>query len=240
MVNLLVGNKNTRDIDILCQELANDKIYRVENVSNEQDTISTYWRINPDILVLDDTLHIEDIVNRLSCNPVEQKRCNTILTLKPNYNIKLNNFAKINEVIYKPILNNELVDTIKVMALDYNTPDLEFGEVDLLLQTLNFNCLSAGYKYMRDAITYCYYRPDELEFLNNVLKYLAYKYNVPESRVRDALKSSIRPFNNTNVFGSSYDLYKILYNNGYKLSLKDFLERIVLYLIREKKKGRLF
>lgn len=93
---------------------------------------------------------------------------------------------------------------------------------------------------MKDAIIYCYYRPDQLEFLNTVLKYLAYKYNVPETRVRDSLKSCIRPFNNTNVYSCSNDLYKVLYNNGDKLSLKDFIERIVFYLIKVKRKDRLF
>lgn len=93
---------------------------------------------------------------------------------------------------------------------------------------------------MKDAIIYCYYKPNELEFLNNILKYLAYKYTVPESRVRDGIKSCIRPFNHTNLIGCPDDLYKALYNNGYPLSVKDFLERIVLYIIRKKKKGRIF
>ena len=243
MVNILIGNKNTRETDILCHELANDKNYRVDNVVTGKDAVTMYWDMNPDILVLDNNLSdmsIEDIVNRLSCNPLEQKRCNTILTLSPHYRMKLNNVAKINEIIYKPILNNDLIETIRTMAIDYNTPDLEVGEIDWLLQSLNFNCMSAGYKYMRDAIIYCYYRPDELEFLTTVLKYLAYKYEVPESRVRDSLKSCIRPFNNTTVYCCSDDLLKVLYNNGNSLSLKDFIERIVFYLIRTKNKGRIF
>lgn len=243
MVNLLIGNKSTKELDILCHELANDKDYRVENVATGKDTVDMYWRINPDILVLDNNLpdmSMEDVINRLSSNPVERKKCNLILTVPPDYKIKLNTFAKINEVIYKPLIDDKLFDAIKVMALDYNTPDLEVGEIDWLLQSLNFNCMSAGYKFMRDAITYCYYRPDELEFLTTVLKYLAYKYNVPESRVRDSLKSCIRPFNNASEYSCPDDLFKVLYNNGHKLSLKDFLERIVFYLIRVKKKGRLF
>lgn len=162
-----------------------------------------------------------------------------ILTLSPDYKINFKNFTKINKIIYKPILNNELCETIKEIANDYNTPDIEIGEIDWLLQSLNFNCMSAGYRYMKDAITYCYYRPDELEFLTNVLKYLAYKYKVPESRIRDSLKSSIRPFNNTNTYSCPTDLYRVLYNNGNRISLKDFIERIVYYLIRTKNKGRL-
>lgn len=243
MVDILVGNKNTIEIDILCQELANDKSYKINNVSTGIDAVNMYWKLNPDIFVLDNSISdmcIENIIDKLSCSPVEQKKTNTILTLPKNYSIELHNVSKLNRIIYKPILHNELINTIQVMSADFNTPDLEIGEVDWLLQSLNFNCMSTGYRYMKDAITYCYYKPDELELLNNVLQYLAYKYNVPESRVRDTIKNCIRPFNNTNEYNCPQDLLNVLSNRGYKLSPKDFLERIVLYLIREKKKGRLF
>ncbi len=243
MVDILVGNKNTIEIDILCQELANDKSYKINNVSTGIDAVNMYWKLNPDIFVLDNSISdicIENIIDKLSCSPVEQKKANTILTLPKNYSIELHNVTKLNRIIYKPILHNELINTIQLMSTDFNTPDLEIGEVDWILQSLNFNCMSTGYRYMKDAITYCYYRPDELELLNNVLQYLAYKYNVPESRVRDTIKNCIRPFNNTNEYNCPQDLLKVLSNGGHKLSPKDFLERIVLYLIREKKKGRLF
>lgn len=92
---------------------------------------------------------------------------------------------------------------------------------------------------MRDAITYYYYKPDEMEYLTNVLSYISYKHNVSLSRVRDCLNSCIRPFNNTS-FSDKNEVYNALYSNGDSLSLKDFLERIVYYLIRIKKKGRLF
>lgn len=242
MVNLLIGNKNTKEVDILCHKLTNDENFKIEHTITGIDTVSAYWNLTPDILVLDSNLtdmSIPDIVDRLSASPIEQKRCNTILTVPKNHTIKLHNVTKINSIIYKPILNNELVDKIKIMSIDYNTPDLEAGEIDWLLQSLNFNCLSMGYKYMKDAIIYCYYRPDQLEFLTNVLKYIAYKNKIPESRVRDCLKSSIRPLNHTSL-SQTHELYKVLYNNGHSISLKDFLERLVFYLIKIKKKGRLF
>ena len=92
MVNVLIGNKNTAELDILCQNLANDKDYRIENVTTGKDTVTMYLKTNPDILVLDNSLSdmtIEDIVNRLSSNPVESKKCNTILTLPKTYNIRM-------------------------------------------------------------------------------------------------------------------------------------------------------
>lgn len=243
MVSVLIGNKNTIELDILCQELANDKDYRIENVDTGKDAVTMYLKTKPDILILDNSLSdmtIEDIVNRLSSNPLERKKCNTILTLPQNYNIRMSKFEKINEVVYKPFKNDTLNHVIRELAIDFNTPDLEYGEIDWLLQSLNFNCLSSGYKYMKKAIIYCYYRPDTLEYLNNILKYLAYEFNTTESQVRDSMNACIRPFNSINEYNCTDELFRVLYNNGHKLTLKDFLERIVFYLIRIKKKGRLF
>lgn len=145
MVNVLVGNKNTNEIDILCHELANDKNFEVKSVVTGTDTITTYWKLNPDILVLDSELpdmSIKDVIDRLSCTPIERKRCNTILTVPSNYIMRLTDLQKINTVVYKPISNRKLSNTIKKIAIDYNTPDIEVGEIEWLLLSLNFNCMS--------------------------------------------------------------------------------------------------
>lgn len=42
MVNLLIGNKDTTELDILYQKLANDKDYRVESVNTGKDTLAMY------------------------------------------------------------------------------------------------------------------------------------------------------------------------------------------------------
>ena len=153
MVNVLVGNKNTDETAILRQELTNDKIFRVENVVTGTEIVTTYWKFNPDILVLDSDLpdmSTKDIMDRLSCTPVERKRCNTILTVPSNYIMKLTDLQKINTILYKPISNHRLSNTIKKIAIDYNTPDIEVGEIDWLLLSLNFNCMSTRlYLYER-------------------------------------------------------------------------------------------
>ena len=93
---------------------------------------------------------------------------------------------------------------------------------------------------MRDAIIYCYYHPDRLEFLSNILLLLSALYNVPITKVRDSLYSSIRTFNNSHSLDTSNYLYGILYNGHSNISLKDFLERIVIYLLKTKRKGQIF
>lgn len=229
MVNVLIGSKNTAELDILYQKLANDKNYRVENVTTGKDTVNMYLKTNPDILILDNSItdmSIEEIVSRLSSNPLERKKCNTVLTLPEDYNIKMNRYDKISQVVYKPFVEKQLSNVVKELAIDFYTPNLEIGEIDWLLQSLNFNYLSGGYRYMKKAITYCYYRPEELEYLNNVLNYLAFEFNTTYSQVRDSLNACIRPFNRASEYNCPNELFKMLYNNGHKLSLKDFLERI--------------
>ena len=50
MVNVLIGNKNTTELDILCQKLANDKDYRVQNVDTGKETITMYLKTNQTFL----------------------------------------------------------------------------------------------------------------------------------------------------------------------------------------------
>lgn len=64
------------------------------------------------------------------------------MTLPLDYNIKMNRYEKVSQVVYKPFVEKQLSNVVKEMAVDFNTPDLEVGEVDELLQSLNFNCLS--------------------------------------------------------------------------------------------------
>ena len=56
MVNLLMGNKNTTELDILYQKLANDKNYRVECASTGKKALTMYLDFSPDILLLDSSL----------------------------------------------------------------------------------------------------------------------------------------------------------------------------------------
>ena len=240
MVNVLVGNKNVKEFDIFCPKLTNDKDYKIENFTTGVSTLIAYSKLKPDILVLDNSLSdisIEQIIDRLSINQLERNKCNTILTLPSDSCVKLSNVAKVRTILYKPMHNNELSNTIEQMANEYYTPDLELYDVDELLQSLEFNCISIGYKYMRDAIIYCYYNLDKLEFLNSVFTILSDLYNVPELKIRDTLNSCIRTFNNSTTLNTSNELYRFLCNDGNKITLKSFLEKIVFYLIKAKRKG---
>lgn len=92
---------------------------------------------------------------------------------------------------------------------------------------------------MRDIILYYYDHSDEMEFLNDIQEKIARKNKTTKTKVRDALNSYIRKIKTSNFSSYSTELDKILYNNGYTPSLKDFVHRIVLYIIREKENGRL-
>lgn len=145
MVNLLIGSKNTPEIDILCQTLANDKEFKIENTITGIETISKYLQSNPDILVLDNSLsdiNIPDILDKLTSVDLKNQKCDTILTLNEENNIKIKNVSKVNSILYKPLKNNELFDTIKLMSDYFHTPNLEPYEIDFLLQSLDFNYMS--------------------------------------------------------------------------------------------------
>ena len=242
MVNVLISNKNTDESQMNCKEINYDRNYNIQTVNNGIDTISTYWKKAPDILVLDNNIQdmlIEDIINRLSADPMEQKKCNTILTLDSNYHLNLKKFTKIDQVITKPIKDNELSNAIKELAIDYNTPDLKFGEVDTLLQLLNFNCISPGYTYLKDAIIYCYYKPNQLEFLNTIIEHIAYEHKVSKIKVRDSLYNSLQPFKSLDLSRFPNEIKLIFFDNS-DITLKKFLEKLVFYLIKSKREGKIF
>lgn len=92
---------------------------------------------------------------------------------------------------------------------------------------------------MRDIILYYYDHSDEMEFLNDIQEKIARKNKTTKTKVRDALNSYIRKIKTSSFSSYSTELNKILYNNSYTTSLKDFVHRIVLYIIREKENGRL-
>ena len=92
---------------------------------------------------------------------------------------------------------------------------------------------------MRDIILYYYDHSDEMEFLNDIQEKIARKNKTTKTKVRDALNSYIRKIKTSSFSSYSTELNKIIYNNGYTPSLKDFVHRIVLYIIREKENGRL-
>jgi len=160
--------------------------------------------------------------------------------LPVNYYVKLNNVMKLHSIVYKPIHSNELSNLIEQMGIYYNTPDLEPYEVDDLLQNLDFNCISIGYKYMKDAIVYCYYNLDKLEFLNDVFIIISNLYNVPPEKIKDTLNGSIRTLNNSTFLNTSNELYKILCNDGNNFTLKSFLQKTAFYLKKSKRKGQIF
>lgn len=145
MVNILVGDRNKSNINILRQKFTEDNKFKIQNAVTGKDTILEYWKLNPDILVLNNNLQdmsIEEIINKLSCSPIEKKKCNTILILPSKNNFHLTDVQKINKIIYNSNYKKQLISFIKELGLDYNTPDLELGEIDWLLQSLNFNCMS--------------------------------------------------------------------------------------------------
>ena len=85
MINVLVGNKNVREFNILCPKLANDKNYKIKNVSTGIKTLTEYSKSKPDILVLDNSLSdtcITKILDQLSVFSGKTVCCNKSPTQK--------------------------------------------------------------------------------------------------------------------------------------------------------------
>ena len=87
MVNLLIGNNNIQEVDILCHELANDKDYRVENVATGKDTI---------IFILSEFSNFEYLNFLISSGA---------FSTAPSYNVSVSsNITLISNALIEPIV----------------------------------------------------------------------------------------------------------------------------------------
>lgn len=75
-----------------------------------------HWNLNPDILVLDNNLldiSIKEIINRISCTPIEKKKSNTIFIFPTQNKLKLADVQKVNKILYKPNCKEKIIKSIK-------------------------------------------------------------------------------------------------------------------------------
>lgn len=233
MVRLLVADENIEQIFHYYQFLTNDKELSIENAKDGLTALNKYLKLRPNILILDSNfsdIHYTEIIDRISSIPEEKKMSNTILTINTSEEqLRLKNASKIYKILQKPLKTNELLETINTLKCEFNIPDLTIHELDSLLLRLNFNIHSNGTRYMKSAIFQCYYYPNTLNSLDNIFNVVAFEHNISTEQVREGLRSSLTPLNNSMPFYSSTSLFE-LFDDKRNITPKYFLEVFVTYL----------
>lgn len=236
MFSVLVANANENQRKSYCQFLANNcNNLDVFSAENGIKTINTYNELNPNVLVLDtefNDLSSQKIINRLSSTKKESKNCNIILTSNINEPIStVSNTEKIYKILFKPFELNELKKAINNICLDIKIPELDDIQLQLFLLDLKFNINSPSTKYLIEAIHQCYYYPHLLGNLDDIIKIIAYKFNVSEKTIRYSFRNALKPINNyrKTIQSSFINLFDSMRN----ITPKYFLDVITTYLHKQ-------
>jgi len=231
MIKVLVATENYEQNSRCCELLAEDKDFKLTSTYNGRTTLQTYLELKPDILILDSNFKdIKNILKKLTMMPEERKSCNVIITTDDDTKpLCLKYVTKV----YKILTLNELNDTIKTLKSEIKYNKLTREEIDMLLLRLNINSSANGTDYLRTAIFHCYYYPTALKSLNDIIKLVAEIYCTTFDTIRDGMRSSLIPLNNSTPSATIFKLF----DSTKTITPKYFLEVVSTYLryIKNKK-----
>ncbi len=211
-------------------------IYEIEKSTTGLDTLNKYLKIEPDILILDsiiNDINYIDIIDKISIfNKNGKNKCNIILIINnQNDKLSLYNTAKIYQIFTKSHDLKHLLENIELMLSEFSIPILTEKEINLLLTKLNFSLSSKGTKYIKSAITHCYYSQySENTFcsLKELFEIVANEYDTTIETIRDGIRSSLIPLNTYREFIDSQSILK-LFNNYRNITPKYFIETVSTY-----------
>lgn len=237
MFNILVANSDVNQRESYCQYLTRtSKKLNIIGVDSGIKAINSYNEINPCAFVLDtkfSDISSYEIINKLSSTKKESKKCNIILTTNPTEPISIiSNAEKIYRILFKPIEFRDLKNAVDNICLNSQIPELDDFKLQLFLLDLKFNINSLSTKYLIEAIHQCYYFPHLLGNLDDIIKLIAYKFNVNEKTVKFSFRNALKPINNyrENITQSAFiNLFDSMRN----ITPKYFLEVITTYLHKQ-------
>lgn len=240
MFNILVANADTNQRECYCQYLIhNNKNLNIIDVDTGIKAINSYNEINPSAFVMDTNfsdLSSYEIIDKLSSTKKESQKCNIILTTTKTEPISIvSNAEKIYRILFKPIEFRDLKTAVDNICLNSQVHELDDFKLQLFLLDLKFNINSLSTKYLVEAIHQCYYFPHLLGNLDDIIKLIAYKFNVSEKTIKFSFRNALKPINNyreTIKQSTFINLFDPMRN----ITPKYFLEVITTYLHKQNRK----
>lgn len=234
MFDILVADANTEQANNYCSYLMNtNKDIKAISVTSGIATLNTYNNINPNALVIDTKLNdmpTYEVINKLSSTRKENKICNIVLTTDLKESIyPISNTQKIYKILFKPFEYEELKQTVSNICMNTKIPELSELDLKLFLLELKFNLCSTSTRYLIEAIHQCYYYPNLLSNLDDIIKIVAYKFDVDEKTIKFAFRNALKPLNNYR-FTMPNNSFLNLFDQMRNITPKYFLEVIVTYL----------
>jgi len=243
MLKVLVADENLETNIDFCHFLANDKNLDVVSTSTGINTIDTYKKIKPNLLVINSNFKDKsytNIVNELSSTSEGRNNCNIILTVENNARLNFISMAKIYQVFrlmenQERPSHTEIKETIEQFNLDhyvfYEPSDANL--ISLFHKLKVYNDLE-GAEYLRYAIRLCYNNPDLKKDLNNIFKLISDFYGVSINSIRPAMRRVLTPTNKAWKQNRDKGIFS-LFEMEKSISPKRFIKIITdKYLIHKK------
>ncbi len=241
MFNVLVANSDSTENNLYCNYLTqNNKKLNVTSVDTGLKAINSYNEINPNAFIMDtklSDLSCAKIIDKLSSTKKDSKNCNIILTTYKAEPIStVSNTEKIYKILFKPVEFKDLKSAVEGICLNSQIPELDDLKLQLFLLNLKFNINSPSTKYLIEAIHQCYYYPYLLGNLDDIIKLIAYKFNISEKTVKFSFRNALKPINNYRETISQSSFIN-LFDPMRNISPKYFLEIITAYLHKQNRKA---
>ena len=240
MLKVLIGNKNIKKDMKNYQFIKDDPNYEIITSNSGVETIKKCVSTNPEIIILNSSfsdMHYTDVIDKISCLPNENDKCNLILTINNREDkLSLSNTSIIYRIFEKPVNLCEAKETMTFLKTKFELPNLSLKELKSILLDLGIPTYSLGSQFLISTIFKCYYHPETFVTLDNIYKIVANEFDVSKEQVKNSIRHIIDTFNKSyNIINEK--LYFKIFGNAQNISPKQFLQRFINYLQIEKSKN---
>lgn len=237
MIKLLIADDNVHFCESLFGVLTKEKDLKVTGVAhNWKDIERKYFETQPDLVLLDLKMPGKsglEIINDLTEKEDKPKKNIIVMSGEMKYRASLTNVEKVKWVMAKPFDYEKLIDVIRESARQNIIPERVNTIVDDLLTDLRIQ-FSKGRQLLKIAIIIAYTKPNLLQKIEVLMKFVARKANYSNANsVRSNIDKTIdRAFNQA----SDISIFHILDEfYGEKMTTKEFISSCVLYVRKNTK-----
>lgn len=240
MLKVLVADENIEASMDCCQYLANDKNLDVVSSNSGINTLDTYYKVKPNILVINSDFKDKsytEIINELSSTSQERNNCNIILTVEENTRLEFDSISKLYQLFYLPLRNknSKIKKSIKQYCLDhyiFYEPNADNLRALFYKLHLYNHCLGAD--YFKYAIIQCYKNPELINSLNSIFSITSKEFNVSYDSVRPAMRTALKSVNAFRDKNGDNGIFKFFENEDC-ITPKNFIRIITNHYLKHKK-----
>lgn len=216
MINIMIADDDEELSQVTKSILSQNEDFNVINQTYTGiDTINSYLKLKPDILLLDidmPKLNWIEVINYLCHHSFEeQSKCNILVVSAKLFQFPLKDAVKVFRVIEKPFdwdkFAQHIYDCYNFQKLK-NHVTLNPQEVNLTLRKLKFDTGHKGTKYLNDAILIVNNSCVSSFSVDDLYKKIAKKYSTTPHRVKWNIQNSI----NSSYKFSGIDKYKEMFD----------------------------